>query len=199
MLPDLFLIADFFPNIFPQLKGMYHGVFSPANGAAPRNSGWLTLNLAANRNYSGRLQPLGSSFRIRGAFDVFGHTTISGWLGTNLLTLSLQLQTNGTEQITGTYFDGATFSEVVMYRVPAFTNAPPQAGQYTFVIPGTSTNSSGSMEGDGVGTVTVDSTGKIVMTGTLADGTEISQTATNLAGGHWPLLGKATMTADCSA
>ena len=62
----------------------------------------------------------------------------------------------------------------------------PYVGQYTILIPGT--NGNGSLPaGDGCATVTVSKSGSIRLSGSLADGTKISQSAPLSAYGEWPL------------
>src|SRR5258708_6252856 len=63
----------------------------------------------------------------------------------------------------------------------SMTNRPAQAGNYTMMLPGM------GVCGNGIGTVKVDKAGNVVWSGTLADGTAVSQTTTLSKQGRWPL------------
>jgi hypothetical protein len=63
------------------------------------------------------------------------------------------------------------------------SNIAPQVGQYTMVIPDQSTP-----DGNSYGTVTVDKAGRVRFSGSLADATRISQSASVSKNGQWPLF-----------
>jgi hypothetical protein len=65
------------------------------------------------------------------------------------------------------------------------TNPSPQAGHYTLVLPGT--NSATLPGGNGFGAVTVDTSGNVKFSGTLGDGTKVTESAIESAQGQWPL------------
>jgi hypothetical protein len=62
----------------------------------------------------------------------------------------------------------------------------PQAGKYTLILPG-ATNSATLPGGNGFGTVTVAASGSVTFSGTLGDGTPVTQSANESAQGQWPL------------
>jgi len=100
----------------------------------------------------------------------------------------MQLDTAGGEQITGTVSDGTTTVPLIADRgvFSGRQNPAPQAGQYTMIIAG-SADTASLPGGPSVGTVTVDTSGKVRLTGALADGTKVSQAATISRNGDWPL------------
>ena len=59
------------------------------------------------------------------------------------------------------------------------------AGRYTLVFPGT-TNSAAGPFGAGYGMATVNDSGNVIFSGSLADGTPISQSSTVSKNGFWP-------------
>jgi hypothetical protein len=88
--------------------------------------------------------------------------------------------------LNGEISSGTWSSQIVAQRAPySGTNHAPQAGKYTFVIPG-GTNSGDSPGGDGCGAVTVGAGGAINVSGSLGDGTPFSQSATLSSQGNWP-------------
>jgi hypothetical protein len=83
-------------------------------------------------------------------------------------------QTNWTAELRA---DRAVFSS---------TSPAPQAGKYTLLIPA-DTNSTGGPFGDGYGTVTVNTKGSLTFSGSLADGTKVTQKVPISKNGDWPL------------
>ena len=71
---------------------------------------------------------------------------------------------------------------------PVFTSAAPapQAGKYTLILPA-DTNSTAGPFGDGYGTVTVNTKGSLTFSGSLADGTKVTQKVPISKNGDWPL------------
>jgi hypothetical protein len=65
-------------------------------------------------------------------------------------------------------------------------NPAPQAGKYTFIIPGMP-DAVESPAGDGFGPVVVDAAGVVRMRGRLADGTVLVQKSAVSGNGDWPL------------
>jgi hypothetical protein len=64
-------------------------------------------------------------------------------------------------------------------------NPAPQAGKYTFVLPGTR-GATDSPAGDGYATASIDADGVVRLKGDLADGAHLSQRATLSRNGDWP-------------
>lgn len=67
----------------------------------------------------------------------------------------------------------------------ANTNAAPEAGQYTVILPG-DISATASPAGDSYGMLSVDKAGRIHFAGSLSDNTKISQTVFVSRDGNWP-------------
>jgi hypothetical protein len=104
------------------------------------------------------------------------------------LGLVLNINLDDNSLITGTVGDGNWSADLRANRgvVNAKTNPASFAGRYTLIFPGTNGDPQ-LPEGDGYGTVTVSTAGKVKLTGSLADGTKFAQSAVASANGEWPL------------
>jgi hypothetical protein len=105
-----------------------------------------------------------------------------------VVTLQLDLS-HGSDVVTGTVGDGSSWTAGLIGDRAVYdgrTSIAPQLGQYTMIVPGTSSAST-VPGGDSFGTVAVDRMGKIRLVGTLADGTKTSQAVTISKSGDWPL------------
>ena len=112
--------------------------------------------------------------------------------GASPLTVALHIDlTNGTDQITGTISDGTITSVRDRQSFSLqFQDQPATQyeGNYTIVLPPNPSDTGPSFpQGNGYGTLTVDSSGKIRLSATLGDGTRISQTAAVSENGMWPV------------
>ncbi len=78
-------------------------------------------------------------------------------------------------------------AELLAYRSSfnAMTNPATQTGKYTMMIPG-SDNPNTNPTGAGFGTLTLSAAGGIQFSGTLAEGTKITQKTTLSSNGQWP-------------
>jgi hypothetical protein len=170
----------------PAVKGTYKGLFYDPNGIAQQSSGSFTVSTTASGSFSGKLQLNRTSIPFSGKLDSAGHTNLT-LHPKNLSPLALELQLDGTDQITGSLSDGVWTAQLTGNRsvFNAKTNRAPQAGRYTLVFPGhyESTTEPG---GDSPCTVSVDAVGKVMLKGTLADGTKITQASTVAGNGQWP-------------
>ena len=189
MRPELFLQANFIPNPFIPVKGMYRGlVFQPDN-VQHESSGAFSLTAAEQGTFSSSFRVGGVRYAFTGRFDLEGNATKTlRRSGKNPLTLQLHLDlANGTDQITGNLSDGVWNSYLRGDRklFNAKTNPAPQAGRYTMIISGND-DSSTSPGGHGIGFITIDRSGAIRFAGTLADGTTISQGSALSKNGEWP-------------
>jgi cyclophilin family peptidyl-prolyl cis-trans isomerase len=171
--------------------GEYQGVFAPSTNGPPQYSGFISIKLANNGIYSGRLNPIGASFGIRGQFGTNGSSTISGPLGTNVIVLTLQWLGEGSEGFIGAYYDnhGHFLSQANLWRVQSFSATnPAPAGLYTFNLSPPLAANNELTDGSGFGTMTVDDRGRINITGLLADNKPIKQKAVLLKGNRFPFL-----------
>ena len=189
--------AIFNTNFFPAVNGTYSGLFHELEQAEEQSSGFITLTVGDLGSYSAKLIMESKTYGLTGAFDsgTGGSTDFLSRPATNPLVLMLTLDlTNGTEQLTGTVSEtmGGTnvwTAQLVADRAVfnARTNVAPQAGKYTMILP-IDTNSPSGPTGDGFGTVTVSAAGAVSLSGTLADGTRVTQRTGLSKDGHWPLF-----------
>jgi len=190
---NLVLEATFVTNNFPKVQGFYNGLFTNANQGeqAAESSGFVELTVNTEGKFSGDLQTGGSRYSLKGVFDPYGNTTATiKQRDGSLLAVEMQLDLSGSsDQIEGTVTNAneAWQAELTADRCVfdgKATNAP-EAGQYTMVIPWDVTNPLPG--GDGYATVRVNNSGSVQMSGSLADGTKISQGARLSKDGQWPL------------
>jgi hypothetical protein len=153
-------------------------------------SGAISVNTTAAGSYSGKLQMGAKSYAFTGAFDPFGVATNPVVrAGASTLGLALNINLTNNDLITGTVSDPGNWSADVraIRAVPNSKTAHPAfAGNYTLIFPGTNGGPQFPF-GDGYGTVAVSTAGKIKLTGSLADGTKLSQSAVASVNGDWPL------------
>jgi hypothetical protein len=184
---NLMLQANFVPGAFVAAKGSYNGLFYDTNGVALVSAGGFRLVTTAKGSYSGSLQTASRRYPFSGSFDMRGTSTVSlAPRQANPLTLTLQLDlTPGSDAINGTLSDGTFFAQLSGVRsvFDVRTNRLTQAGKYTLVIPGLTPDA-----GDGFGVVSIDPSGRIKLSGSLADGMKISQSATLSGEGQWPMF-----------
>ena len=100
---DTVIVADFVPNPFIGLKGVYNGLFYEASGINPGSAGFVTLALNQSGSFSGRLRMGPESYTFSGKFDGSGYKQVEAKHGKATLSVTLQLDTTGgTDRITGT-------------------------------------------------------------------------------------------------
>jgi hypothetical protein len=167
----------------------YNGLFSESGGIELGRSGAISLNATSSGSYSGKVQLGAKSYAFSGAFAATGTATNAiTRKGLTSLGLSLAINLDDNDLITGTVNDpGNWAANLTAYRAlpNAKTNSAPFAGHYTLIFPGTSGNSQ-VPAGDGYGTAAVSAAGKITLTGSLADGTKLSESAVASTTGEWP-------------
>jgi len=178
-------------NAFALAAGAYNGLFYPSDVMTPASSGYFSAATTAGKSYTAKITLAGMTYSIAGAFDDFGAsgTRIIYRGGLAPLTLALQLDLFGNNQISGWIKSGGDWTAELVADRQVFnktTNKSPLAGQYTLVIPG-STTGAASPAGAGFGTVTVDAAGGVTWSGSLADGTKVNQISAASASGIWPL------------
>jgi hypothetical protein len=188
--PGLVLQANFAAAPFVPIKATFFGLFTVPDTVAQGSSGSFTVSTTVKRTFTGNLQSGNNRYPISGQFDTNGSATITiHRRNLNSLLVNLQIDLSpGADRITGSVSDG-TFTAELRGNSAAFdgrTALAPQAGKYTVAILG-SPASAAAPGGDGVGVVQVDRAGRIRLTGTLADGTKISQSASLSKDGQWPL------------
>ena len=185
-------VTFFSTTLFSPAKGNYTGLFyDETNGVSLPSSGYFTMSATAQGTFSGSLELSGRRYPFHGAFGTNGTVTLAVPRGAEEpLTMALTLDlTQGTGQMTGLIGDSAWTAQLLGNRAVfnSTTNPAPFKGKYTLVIQGAddSTNGPG---GDGYGTLSVSESGKISFSGSLADGTQFSQSATVAQNGQWPFF-----------
>jgi hypothetical protein len=191
MQPGMTFAANFVPAQFTPVKGSYSGLFFVEDGITASSSGFLTVATTTRRTFSGKLQLGGASFPFKGTLSTNGEAQVTvNRRNQNPLTINLQIDlTPGMDRMVGTVSDG-TWSAGLLADQAIFdarTNPAPEAGKWTMAILGDPASST-SPTGDGFGTITVDKSGRVRLTGTLADGTKLTQSALLSRDGDWPLF-----------
>jgi hypothetical protein len=188
---DWDLVANFVARTYVPAKATYNGLIYEAGGVSPGSAGSFTLTTSATGKFSMSFQVWGARYSLSGAFDASGSFTGAISRGKlKLFTVRLQIDPADADRIAGTIWD--TVQDVTANLAGdravfnSRSNPTPQAGRYTLAIPGSS-NSPTEPGGDGYGTITVATSGRITFAGSLADGTAISQSATLSKNGDWPL------------
>lgn len=188
---DRTLVANFVSGSFAPVKGTYSGLFYAAEEVAQPSSGSFSITTTAKGTLSGSLQISGTRYSVSGKFGGgrrFTQTVRRGKV--SLFTVQLQTDPADADRMIGTVTaaDGSWTAELGGDRAvfSRATNPTRQAGKYTVVFPG-SPGSTSEPGGNGYGTVSVDTAGKINMAGSLADGTTMSQSGVLSKDGQWPL------------
>lgn len=183
------LTATFSENPFVYRAGTYVGLFRPTNSLALENVGQMTVTLANNGAFSGKIVHRDGTYRFAQAFDRSGSTFLQGNVGAASRFFTLLIDTtNRTEVITGS---AGTDQEIRLERtvgaLPA-TNPPP-TGTYTLVLPPPAPESPSQLipGGQGFGTGSLERSGLLNLSGTLGDGTPFKTSATMTRLQRWPL------------
>lgn len=166
--------------------GSYFGVFTQP-GASFADMGSMQISVAAGGTFTGKLVRGSASYPISGTFDSLGHCvrTIGPVPSPQTVTLDLDL-TGGSEQITGTIFNGANTLAFAADRAVFSTTRPtPLAATYNVTFdPGMAL---GAPAGAGWARLTVSTAGIAAVAGNLADGTAFTNSAALSRTGTWPL------------
>jgi hypothetical protein len=157
------------------------------NDGVQTNVGSFTLTVTAKGSFSGSLQ-LGSwRHALSSRFDSSGAAskTFPGPLkGPLSVTFVIDPSTGA---LYGSV-SNATWNAMLAGRRTVYNGKEPvpQKGQYTLVIPGNSAQTNEPC-GDGFATLSVSKTGRIQLSGSLADGTRFTQGSAVCGNGQWPL------------
>ncbi|MGP8197902.1 MAG: hypothetical protein ACLQU4_00185 [Limisphaerales bacterium] len=171
-------------------QGTYRGLFAPIDSARQQtNSGSFLFSVTSSGTVSGNLDLGGQTVPLSGKFASNGTADIVSKRprGEPSLAITLQLDI-AAQSVSGTVSDGNFIAELSGFRDGFSTSdkATEFEGQYTLVIPGTKDSTVGPY-GVSYGTVKVSSSGRITLTGILADGTTISQSSVVSQDGYWPM------------
>jgi hypothetical protein len=186
---NLALTANFVPNPFIPLKGVYQGLFFPSSGESSHDtSGFFTLTITDKGAFSGKLLLAGATHSLNGQFDLGLHARKTVARGTNTpVTVDLQLIA-GSDQIVGSVSNVAWVTELGGYRTTFSALTQPAtnfAGKYTLLFSG-GADAATSPVGQGFATLTVNNAGSVMIKGTLADNTAAAQTVPVAANGQIP-------------
>ena len=184
------LNANFVSNPFLPIKGTYNGLFMTAE-LDHQSSGAINLVLTDRGTFSASLLTGGRRLAFTGAFNLDGLATVTvPRPGTNALTVELILNlAPGATSLTGGVRDEMFAAALIAERAafhPITNPATNFAGRYTVILPG-DTDSAAAPGGDGIGVLTVNPAGLVNFTGTLADGTPVTQRVPLSSAGGWPL------------
>ena len=174
---------------FASLAGEYVGLFYETNQVVHDRAGYVSVSLNRVGQFSGYQLLAGTSNRFAGQFDIPNGMAQCMISNANLqMSLALDM-TNGTETIDGGIVSSGSWTSVVqaVRSVVGTDSLVPGIGDYTLVIPGNSGSPSVSPGGDGILWGHIADSGAISMTGSLADGTSISQKTGISKYGEWPL------------
>ncbi|MFO1477402.1 MAG: Ig-like domain-containing protein [Verrucomicrobiota bacterium] len=187
MQSNLVLNADFVPNPFGPIAGVYQGLFYDTNSLSVANSGLLNGTLKSSGSFSAKISLAGQTLSASGLF--LGDGSWSNSIARkNLPPLSLQLQLDlAGDTLSGTVSDGTwTVPLVAKRNVYSKTNLAPQAGKYTLLIPGLEEPET-QPGGDSFETVSIDTSGNVTLGGLLADNTKLSQKTILSAESQFPV------------
>ena len=186
MQSNMVLNANFIPNPFRPVKGLYHGLFYVEGAITPTNAGFFRLTLNDTGLFSGNLILGKVTNKFSGQFGVSTLRSLVRIPRTGRTPLDLDLTLTGLGEVVGTVTDGSWTAGVQSFLTGAFPELAPFAGRYTWLIPGAE-NSSSTPGGDGAGTAVAAANGSVKFTGTLGDGTAVSHTANLSRQGDYPL------------
>ncbi|MFO1488589.1 MAG: S8 family serine peptidase [Verrucomicrobiota bacterium] len=169
----------------------YNGLFYDTNGIQVVSSGSISVAMTGRGAYTGTLRLGASRYAFAGTFGPLGTASNNiARVGATALKVSLRMDTSDNGRITGTINGGTWLASVDAQRSTwnALTHPAPYVGKYSVIFPGAGDpNNTSQPQGDGYGTLTVSTAGKIAFSGTLGDNTSFSQTATVSENGIWPL------------
>jgi hypothetical protein len=172
-----------------QVAGSYNGLFYDPDGVGAVSSGYFSAKTTVRGTFTAKLLIGGRTWAFAGQFDAAGSASNNIRRGAlTSLTVHLQLDLSGQDQIRGEVSDGHWTAALQADRVVFAKSQNPTttAGMYTLIFPGNIQDSS-CPRGDGFATVKVDAGGGIQLSGTLADGTKITQNSALSKQRIWPL------------
>lgn len=176
-------------NAFVAAQGTYNGLFYNADAINPSSAGSFTATVTSRGTYTGKIYVGGKSYPISGSFNPDTGLAVNrvsrGFL--RALKVQLDLDLAGGDQIRGSVSDGNWNADLLGFKLvfKKASHASP-ADTYILRLPG-DPQTAGRPGGDGFGTVKMDAGGVVQWSGSLGDGTKVSQKTTLSAQGIWPL------------
>jgi hypothetical protein len=175
---------------FEYVQGTYSGLFQAPDGIDLATSGAFTLKVTSKGSFSGQLQSRAARYSFSGQFTPDGSAVANARAGRFApLVIHLQLDlTEGTDQVTGSVSGDSWMANLSADRAVfgGRASASPFAGQYNLTFAGAGDPEDGP-QGASFAAVTIDSAGKVRLSGVLADGTKLTQAAQVSKNGDWPL------------
>ena len=175
-------------DIFGPAKGAYAGLFSDTNSVDTTNAGFFSATVAAKGKFTAKLLFAGHTYPFSGQFgfdSTFSNSIVGP--GHQLLRVNLLVDLSGGDVITGTVSNNTWAAALSANRaVYSRTHPAPQGpNKYTLVVQ-IGEDPTTQPGGFGFGTANVDVSGNVTFSGTLGDGTKVSQKTFLSKEGTWP-------------
>jgi hypothetical protein len=188
MQSNMALQANFVPNPFLRVSGLFNGLFYETNQIRHGTSGDFKLRVTSSGKYSASVRLAGRRYGTSGKLNLEGMATnVILRTGTNSLTVQWAVDLHGLDQVNGSVSDGQWLAQLLGDRAifNATTNLAPLAARYTLVLPGSPATD--LPEGDGWGVMRVTTGGIGVLSGALAEGAKLTRSVSISKNGAWPL------------
>jgi hypothetical protein len=173
------------------LSSSYNGLFYESDAVRVRSAGQFKVTVSSSGKYSGSLIMAAGKYSFSGQFGVLCQgTNLVLRKGASALTVNFSLNPDGSiNPFEGNISDGTWTAGMQGARTTfnAVTRPAPYGGTYTLAVPSQDLGSSTPI-GNGYGSVKVDGSGNVKLSGVLADGTKITQAAQLSDDGTWPLF-----------
>jgi hypothetical protein len=183
---NLDFVANFVPNPFLTTAGTYQGLFYDADGVTMAGSGFFSAQVMNTGSFTASFKQGNTSHPISGKFSLTGDWATNELKTWGNTAISLHLDLLGGKVISGGLTNAAWVAGLEADQAVYSKNNPtPQTGKYTLVLPGA--DSASLPGGNGFGTLTVANIGGVIFSGTLGDGTKVTQTANESEQGLWPV------------
>lgn len=203
----LSLNANFGPNPFPQVVGVYNGLFNPTNGINELDSGFITVKVDARGLYSGKLCLESGTYSFSGQFGFYGNEDDPDAADANFeikvtgskpIAVSLHMAGAGTGALNRSMggqlviFDnrlGRRVTSVIDARYSPGTAGDVVPGLYNILLPSSQGTTQIGPLGVGFGSINLKSDGTATTTINLADQSPVlSCSSAMVEGGSLPLF-----------
>jgi hypothetical protein len=155
------------------------------------SSGFFTFTLSRRGTYSASVL-LSGGWKLSASGALGSDGTAANTIVLNKsrkVIITWRMDLSGSGQIVGIITDGNWTAQLSGDRAgfDAKSNPCPKEGKYTFILPGTP-GATGSPEGDGYGTISIDKNGMVTLKGCLPDKKAFAQKVPLARSGQWPLF-----------